>query len=85
MMLDTVWLCLFAFLSNVPCGYLRASARKFSFWWFFWIHLPVPFIYILRVWLALPLFPTIIFSILCYLGGQFLGKFLHRKRKGGKK
>ncbi len=37
-----------ALILNLPFGYLRAPTRKFSFLWFLYIHLPIPFIFVLR-------------------------------------
>ena len=44
---------LFAFLLNLPFGWLRRNEKKFSFKWFLYIHLPIPFIIALRLWLKL--------------------------------
>lgn len=38
-----------AFLLNLPSGYLRAGAKKFSPRWFLFIHLPIPFIAFARI------------------------------------
>ena len=37
-----------AFILNLPFGYLRGKTRKYSFLWFLYIHLPIPFIFLLR-------------------------------------
>ncbi|MEK6790856.1 MAG: hypothetical protein AABY45_04045 [Deltaproteobacteria bacterium] len=37
-----------AFLLNLPFGYLRYRTKRLSLKWFLYIHLPIPFIYILR-------------------------------------
>lgn len=37
-----------AFMLNLPFGYLRANTRKLSVMWFLYIHLPIPFIFVLR-------------------------------------
>lgn len=37
-----------AFLLNLPFGYLRHRSKKLSLKWFLYIHLPIPFIYVLR-------------------------------------
>ncbi len=37
-----------AFILNLPFGYFRVKTRKFSIQWFLYIHLPIPFIFILR-------------------------------------
>lgn len=34
---------------NVPFGYWRASVKKFSLQWILAIHLPIPFIVVLRI------------------------------------
>ena len=36
-------------LFNLPFGYTRAKAKRFSFRWFLFIHLPIPFIFIARI------------------------------------
>lgn len=36
-------------LFNLPFGYARAKAKRFSFRWFLFIHLPIPFIFIARI------------------------------------
>lgn len=36
-------------LLNIPFGYWRASVKKFSWKWILAIHLPIPFIIVLRM------------------------------------
>lgn len=64
-------LVLLAFLLSVPCGYLRQRYEKFSFMWFLLIHLPIPFIVLLRLgfrldWHVIPL----------TLGGSIAGQIV---------
>ena len=47
------WVLLFTFLVNLPFGWLRQNERKFSFRWFLYIHLPIPLIIVLRIWLGI--------------------------------
>jgi len=73
-------LVLLAFIISVPCGYIRNNYRRFSFMWFFLIHLPIPFIVLLRIsagfgWQVIPL--TITGSI----AGQIAGSRFSRRRK----
>ncbi len=67
------------FLVNVPCGYLRARSEKLSKSWFLWVHLPIPFVIVLRIYSGLGFklytFPIIIGS---YFLGQFIGGFFYR-------
>ncbi|MFQ5330242.1 MAG: hypothetical protein ACE5D4_09695 [Thermodesulfobacteriota bacterium] len=39
---------LIALAGNLPFGYLREDTKKFSFYWFLYIHLPIPFIIYFR-------------------------------------
>jgi len=75
-----IGLIILAFLISIPCGYLRQNYRKYSFMWFFLIHLPIPFIVLLRVkagvgWQFIPL--TLGGSV----AGQIIGGILSRRRK----
>ena len=40
---------LFTLLLNIPFGYLRGKTKKFSFKWFLYIHLPIPFVLLARI------------------------------------
>ena len=73
--------CVATFFVNIPFGYLRGMFRKLSFWWFFFIHLPVPLIIYIRklngLRLTWALAPFLI-------GSFFLGQFAGRKIYGWK-
>lgn len=71
-------LLIFTALLNLPFGYLRAGARKYSVPWFLYIHLPIPFIIFLRLtfeftWKAIPLL------LVAALTGQFAGGRIRKK------
>jgi len=74
------------FIINIPFGYWRASEKKFSLNWFLSIHIPIPFVVLLRIYsnigFALYTYPVIVFS---FFGGQFFGKFLYKRRKRNEK
>jgi hypothetical protein len=61
-----------AFLLNLPAGYMRGRARKFSPRWFLFIHLPIPFIIAARIisHVDIRYIPLFIFSSVL---GQLLG------------
>ena len=70
---------------NLPFGFWRAGARKFSPAWFLAVHLPVPLAIGLRIgagagWrlATLPLF------VAAFFAGQFLGGKLRALRAGRK-
>lgn len=71
-------LLLFAFTSNLPLGYWRATSRKYSLRWLLLIHLSIPFIIMLRsffgfTWHWIPL------TLICAVSGQLLGGRLRRR------
>ncbi|MFQ5736129.1 MAG: hypothetical protein ACE5GY_04610 [Thermodesulfobacteriota bacterium] len=43
-----VILIIAAFVMNLPFGYFRVNTKKFSVKWFLYIHLPIPFIFVMR-------------------------------------
>lgn len=75
-----IGLVLIAFIISLPCGYLRQNYRKYSFMWFFLIHLPIPFIVLLRIaegisWHVIPL----------TLAGSVAGQIIGGRTARGKK
>ena len=65
---------------SIPCGYFRQNFPKFSFMWWVLIHLPIPFIVLLRIkaglnWHFIPL--TLGGSV----AGQIIGGAVSRRRK----
>jgi hypothetical protein len=70
-----------AFVISVPCGYIRQYYRKYSFMWFLLIHLPIPFIVLMRLeagvdWHIIPL------TLGGSLAGQLVGGAVsHRKKR----
>ena len=67
---------------NVPLGYLREGARRYSVAWFMYIHLSIPLIAFLRIsshmspWF-IPLF------IVCAVAGQWVGGRIRRRGAQG--
>jgi F0F1-type ATP synthase membrane subunit a len=74
-------LALAVLVMNLPFGFWRAGARRFTRSWFVAVHAPVPFVILLRVvsglgW-HLVSFPVLIGA---FFTGQFLGGALRRRR-----
>lgn len=70
-------LMLIVFLINLPFGYLRSKATRFSRKWMMAVHIPVPFIFFLRIfsgfgWTVIPLLMISDFL------GQFAGGKLRK-------
>ncbi|NOZ83806.1 MAG: hypothetical protein GXP60_03215 [Epsilonproteobacteria bacterium] len=72
------YLALFAFAIDVPFGYLRAPHRKFSFKWFLYIHLPIPFIALQRIFFHISYYYIPLFLVMAVLG-QIAGKFVYER------
>jgi len=79
-------LVLFAIIINLPLGYLRQNYEKFSFGWYFYVHISIPLIIFLRIksgfsWRFIPL------TLVGAMVGQILGGKIHKRRKvnGGQK
>ncbi len=71
-LLPLISLIVFSLGCNLPLGYLRAFARKFSLRWFVLVHLSIPFIIVLRSmlgfsWRWIPL------TLGCAVAGQIIG------------
>ena len=72
--------CIATFLVNLPFGYMRGSFRKLSFWWFVFIHLPVPLIIFIRKFHDLKLtWGLAPFLLGSFLLGQFVGRKIYSR------
>ncbi len=76
-------LMLLVFLINLPFGYLRSRASRFSKKWMMAVHVPVPLVFMLRIfsglnWTVIPML------VLSDVAGQIAGGKL-RKRDASNK
>ncbi len=62
----------FTLLLNLPFGYVRAKTRKYSFRWFLYIHIPIPFILIARIFSHIEMKYIPVFVVAALIG-QILG------------
>ncbi len=70
-------LMIIVFVINLPFGYMRARSEKFSRQWMMAVHLPVPFVFLLRTvsgynWTIIPML------ILSDVAGQIIGGKLRK-------
>lgn len=70
-------LMLLVFLINLPFGFLRSKATRFSRQWMMAVHIPVPFVFLLRIfsgfnWTVIPLL------VLSDIAGQIAGGKLRK-------
>ncbi len=70
-------IAIIVFVINIPFGYWRANVKKLSAQWFLSIHIPIPFVVLLRIYgdigFALYTYPIMVFA---FFGGQFFGKYI---------
>ena len=71
-------LIIVATATNLPFGAWRSTVPRFSWRWFLAIHLPIPFIFLLRTALGLSAW-YIPVSLACALAGQLLGSWLYAR------
>jgi hypothetical protein len=78
--MKTVWIAAIVLILNLPFGYWRASAKRFSTQWILAVHLPVPMVAALRIYSELgwrlATFPVVIAA---FLLGQFIGGRLRHR------
>ncbi len=67
----------FAFVLNLPFGYWRGKTRKFSFKWFLYIHLPIPFVVIFRLLAGFSM-KIVPIMLVASVAGQVLGARIDR-------
>jgi hypothetical protein len=74
------FICLLIILINIPFGYWRTNVKKFSFQWIMAIHIPVPFIIVLRIYSDLGFaWYTYVFTIASFFLGQRIGAVLYNR------
>lgn len=69
---------LLALLINLPFGYLRQNCEKFTFAWYFYVHISIPVIIFLRVkagfsWHFIPI------TLSAAVAGQIIGGRINRR------
>lgn len=75
---------LFAFLLNLPLGYLRSFEKKFYLKWFVYVHASIPLIIALRRFLGITIKFAPLFIIFAVFGQMLGGKIAPIIHKGGK-
>ena len=70
-------LMLLVFLINLPFGYVRGNAQRFSRKWIMAIHIPVPFVFLMRLFSGLN-YTVIPLLVLSDIAGQIAGEKLRK-------
>ncbi len=70
------------FIFDIPFGYWRNNVKKFSLQWFLAVHIPVPVIIALRIFVSIGFaWYTYIFMVGAFFLGQSFGAHLNKKSK----
>lgn len=77
-MFSVLFIAILTFVLHVPFGYLRSRSKKYSLQWFIYIHIPIPFIILVRIithtdYKFIPIF------VIAAVAGQFFGGKLELK------
>ncbi len=75
--MSIIELMLMVFLINLPFGYWRFKATRFSRQWMMAVHIPVPFVFLLRIFSGFGL-SAIPLLMLSFAAGQFAGGKLRK-------
>ncbi len=75
--MSIIELMLVVFLINLPFGYWRFNAARFSRQWMMAVHIPVPFVFLLRIFSGFGL-SAIPLLMLSFAAGQFAGGKLRK-------
>jgi len=79
----TLWItAIVVLIINLPFGFWRAGTDKFKLSWFLAIHMPVPFVMVLRFYIKIDWqMTTFLILASAFLAGQFLGGKFYLKSK----
>lgn len=70
---------LLVFCLNLPFGYWRANTRKLSLRWYLAVHLPVPFVILIRYLMHTGWhWSSYAFLVTAFFLGQFAGGAIHK-------
>ena len=62
------------FMLNMPFGYFRGKTKRYSFKWFLYIHIPIPFIFFARTMSHLDIRYIPLFVFAAIIGQVWGGK-----------
>ena len=67
---------------NIPFGYWRANVKKLSWQWIFAVHIPVLFVFMLRILVHVGFaWYTFVFLVIAFFLGQSIGAYIHKQKE----
>ena len=75
-MFTLLLLTLITLILNLPFGYLRSMSKRFSLKWFLYIHIPIPFVVLMRIWFGFS-YNAIPVLLIGAVTGQLFGGYLY--------
>lgn len=81
-MIELIGVSLFILILNIPFGYWRANVKLLSLQWYLAVHIPVPFIILLRILTDVGFgWQTYIYLVLAFFLGQRIGSLFRNQLK----
>ncbi|MCB2195597.1 MAG: hypothetical protein KQH79_07040 [Bacteroidetes bacterium] len=81
-MIELIGVSLFILILNIPFGYWRANVKLLSLQWYLAVHIPVPFIILLRILTDVGFgWQTYIYLVLAFFIGQRIGSLFRSQLK----
>ena len=86
MIIKLAIITIIVFILNIPFGYWRQNVKKFSFQWVLAVHIPVPFIIIMRIFsgIGFAWFTYVFLVAAFFLGQRYGGSLLKKFKNNGK-
>jgi len=81
-MITLLIISIIVFILTIPFGYWRANVKRFSLQWYLSIHIPVPIIIAIRIFLEIGFsWYTYLFLVTAFFLGQKLGSVIYKYLK----
>jgi TctA family transporter len=81
MVINLIVASLIVFVLNIPFGYWRDNVKKFSLQWVLAVHIPVPFVIIIRIFGHIGFaWYTYVFLVAAFFLGQYVGSIIHKRK-----
>ena len=87
MVLKLAIITILIFIFNIPFGYWRENVKKFSLQWALAVHIPVPFIILVRIYgnVGFAWYTYVLFVGAFFLGHKMGARLLNKRKQDNKR